>query len=105
MGQNPCKQKGGDITTIIGIQLLWLGPLILIPELPQLLYQLHWFLVHQFYYPSDPYFEFFNSLGRAILHVGVGTVLTVIGGVCLAHWIRLYRRDLAWERKMGYHGR
>ena len=109
MEQNPCEQKGGDISTVIGAQLLWIGPYV----------PFHGLLFHSHHVQRifnrmitayiDPFFDIQNwfeyylaPLGFNFALIGLGTILTVIGAVCVANWVKLYHRDLAWERKMGY---
>ncbi len=107
MESYPLHEKGGDLSTILGVQLLWLGPILLWMGLPALVFQvesIYLSIVNGYLtgYPDIMFDYWFIPLTLSVTVTVLGYLFTGAGVICVSHWYKLYRLDLAWERKMGY---
>ena len=101
-------EEGGDLSTVIGFQFLWIGILLCFFGVQTLGFDLEYtfsFLAtdpHSIFtlvWQQPPNFQ----LIMVFPLLSWGCTFTVLGLLSVDHWVKLYRRDLALERKMGYY--
>ena len=110
MGEQPLHEKGGELSTILGVQCLWIGPLYCLLGVSSFQWDVHLLLEA---ISSEPFLEVFLNMPNFYMSYSsgfpmpapmlpFGMMFTVWGLLAVRHWLKLYRQDLLWERKLGY---